>query len=93
MWAFRILFGFNALALAVLLYFFLTGLRYAPGSDYMSAWLPILAVAIGGLAGAWALRSAGRAGLAKLLLGLMAVPPFLYLLFVLMFVVLQPDFR
>ncbi|MBT2188147.1 hypothetical protein [Sphingobium nicotianae] len=93
MWLFRILFAFDALALLVLLYFFVEGLQYGPGPDYMVTWLPILAVPIAVVAGAWVLSGQGRRGLASVLLGLLAVPPFLYLLFLMLMVVMQPDFR
>ena len=91
---FRILFVFDTLALLVLVYFFADGLRYAtPGSGYVETWVPLLLVPIAALAGAWALRGKGRTGAANLLLGVLAAPFVLYLLFVGLFVVLQPDMR
>jgi hypothetical protein len=89
---FRILFAFDVLALLVLLYFFVDGLRYASG-DYVGTWVPILLVPAAVLAGAWALRGKGRTGLAKALLGALAAPFVLYLVFVALFVVLAPDMR
>ena len=90
---FRVLFAFDALALLVLAYFFVDGLRYDPGEDYIGTWVPILLVPIVVLAGSWALHANGKTGTAKLLLGLLAAPFLIYLLFIGLFVVLQPDMR
>jgi UPF0716 family protein affecting phage T7 exclusion len=90
---FRILFAFDVLGLLVLLYFFLDGLRYEPGGEYLGLWLPILLVPAAALAGAWALRGKGRSGTANVLLGVLAAPFVLCLLFIGLFVVLQPDMR
>lgn len=90
---FRVLFAFDALGLLVLAYFFVDGLRYASGEDYTALWLPILLVPTAALAGAWALKAKGKPGLANLLLALLAAPFVLCLLFVGLFVVLQPDMR
>ena len=90
---FRILFGFDALALLASLYFFADGLRYAPGPDYVGTWVPLLLVPSIVLAGAWALRANGKVSVANVLLGLLAAPFLLYALFVGLFVVLQPDMR
>jgi hypothetical protein len=89
---FRILLVFDLLALAVLLYFFMDGLRYA-SSGYFETWAPILLVAFGVLGGAWALHSGGKTRAASALLGVIAVPPFVYLLFVLLIVITQPNWR
>jgi hypothetical protein len=90
---FRILFVFDALALLVLAYFFVDGLQYEPGGDYLGTWMPILLVPAAVLAGAWALHGKGRTGAANVLLGVLAAPFLLYLLFIGLFVVLQPDMR
>jgi hypothetical protein len=90
---FRILFGFDVLALVVLVYFFLDGLRYGAGADYMSAWAPLLAVPVLTLGAAWALRANGKIGFANVLLALLAAPFVLYGLFVGLFVLLQPDMK
>lgn len=90
---FRVLFAFDAMALLVLAYFFVDGLRYDPGGDYIGTWIPILLVPIAVLGGSWALNANGKTGAAKVLLGLLAAPFLLYLLFVGLFVVLQPDMR
>ena len=90
---FRFLFAFDALALLVLLYFFGDGLRYGGGPDYVGVWLPLLLLPSAVLAGAWILRGKGKVGVANVLLGIMAAPFMLYLLFIAMFIVLQPDMR
>ena len=91
---FRILFVFDVLGLLVLAYFFVDGLRSATaGGDYTEVWMPILVVPIAVLAGAWLLQSKGKTGVANVLLGVLAAPFVLYLLFVGLFVVLQPDMR
>jgi hypothetical protein len=91
---FRTLFVIDLLGWLVLGYFFLDGLRYASsGGDYFGTWMPILLVPLAVLAGAWALHGKGKTGIANLLLAILAAPFVLYLLFIAMFVVLQPDFR
>lgn len=90
---FRILFAFDALALAVLLYFFADGLRYSPGTDYINTWVPLLLVPAAVLAVAWALKHGGKTTGANVLLALLAAPFVLYGLFVGLFVVLDPDMR
>jgi hypothetical protein len=90
---FRILFAFDVLALLVLVYFFLSGLQYGAGGDYLSAWAPLLAAPIVALGGAWALRANGKVGAANVVLGLLALPFLFYLLFVGLFVLLDPDMK
>jgi hypothetical protein len=91
---FRVLFAFDVLGLLVLVWFFVDGLRYASsGGDYFGVWLPLLAVPVAVLAGSWALSARGRTSAANVLLGMLAAPFLLYLLFIGLFVVLQPDFR
>ena len=90
---FRILFGFDALALLALVYFFLDGLRYGAGGDYLSTWAPLLVVPVLTLAAAWAVRANGKVGMASVLLGLLAAPFVFYLLFVGLFVLLDPDMK
>jgi hypothetical protein len=90
---FRILFGFDLLALLVLLYFFFDGLQYGTGPDYLSTWAPLLGVPILVLGGAWALRANGKVGFANALLAVLAAPFVFYLLFIGLFVVLDPDMK
>lgn len=90
---FRFLLSFDVLALLVLAWFFVDGLRYSSGTDYIGVWLPILLVPMAAIAAAFALRTKGRVGLANVLLGVLAAPVVLYLLFVALLVLLAPDFR
>jgi hypothetical protein len=91
---FRALFAFDVLGLLVLAWFFVDGLRYpSSGGDYFGTWVPILLVPLLVLCGSWALGAQGRTGAANVLLGVLAAPFVLYLLFVGLFVVLQPDMR
>jgi len=91
---FRILFAFDVLGLLVLAYFFVDGLRYpSSGGDYFGTWMPILLVPMLVLGGAWALNANGKTMGANVLLGVLAAPFVVALLFVGLFVVLQPDMR
>jgi len=91
---FRILFVFDVLGLLVLAYFFVDGLRYASsGGDYFGIWMPIVLVPILVLGGSWALNANGKTTAANVLLGALAAPFVIALLFVGLFVVLQPDMR
>ncbi len=93
MWLYRLLFAFDALVLLVLLYFFVDGLQYAGASGPAGEWLPILGVPMAVLAGAWALRANGKRGLGSLLLGLLAVPPLLYVLFFAVILIVNPNWQ
>ena len=90
---YRFLLGFDVLAFLVLLFFFATGLGTATNDDYVTVWLPLLLVPAALIAGGIMLHSKGKTGLAKAMLAVLAVPPFVYLLFVLMFIILQPDMK
>ncbi len=81
MWAYRLLFAFDALAVLTLGYFFVDGLRYSGPSGPAPIWLPILAVPIAGLLAAWLLREKGRTGFATLILLALAIPPLCFCLF------------
>jgi hypothetical protein len=90
---YRFLLGFDGLAFVLLLFFFATGLGTATNDDYVMVWLPLLLVPAAVIAGGLMLHSKGKTGLAKLVLALLAVPPMLYLLFVMLFIILQPDMK
>lgn len=90
---FRVLFGFDLLAVLVLAYFFLDGLRYGAGAEYLGAWAPLLVVPALTSAAAWTLRANGKVGFANVLLMLLAAPFVVYLLFVGLFVLLDPDMK
>lgn len=90
---FRILFVFDSLFLLVLAYFFFDGLRYASSGGSSAIWLLLLGVPIALLAGAWGLRSRSKVTAANVMLALLAVPPFLYLLFIGAIILLEPNWR
>ena len=90
---YRFLLGFDVLAIVLLLFFFATGLGTATNDDYVTVWLPLLLVPAALIAGGITLHKKGKTGLAKVMLAVLAVPPFIYLLFVLMFIILQPDMK
>jgi uncharacterized paraquat-inducible protein A len=81
MWLYRSLFAFDALVALVLAYFFLDGLQYGASPDYLTIWVPLLGIPIGLLVGGWVLKAKGKRGLASLVLGLLAVPPVLFIAF------------
>jgi hypothetical protein len=91
---YRLLQGLVVLAEAVLLYFFVTGLGDGSitGSNLL-IWIILLGVPTAALIIASHLHRSGNAGLAKLLLAIPAVPALCYGLFVLLIVILAPDFR
>jgi hypothetical protein len=83
---------FDALALLVLVYFFADGLRYARRARLRRTWCRCCWCR----SRRWRARGAARQGPdggANVLLGVLAAPFVLYLLFVGLFVVLQPDMR
>lgn len=94
MWLFRLLFGIDALALAVLLFFFVQGSgdgTVGPGN--LLLWLALIGGVAGILAGGWWLRRHGRPGLSSLLLLVLALPAGLAGLFVLSLIVFQPNWH
>jgi hypothetical protein len=90
MWAYRLLYAFDAIATLVLAYFFLDGLRDATNADYVAVWLPLLIVPAGILIAAPMLRQRGHNVAAMVLLGLLAVPPLLFALFFGLLIALNP---
>jgi hypothetical protein len=91
---FWFLWSVDAVIAAVTLYFFFSlsaGGRV--GSFNILPWLAILAVLATVVGGSVWLRSAGQHALAIILLLLLAVPGALYALFLLLILILQPDFR
>ena len=88
---FWILWGFDACIALVALYFFFIGLGDGSVSSFnMGIWLIVL----GGLAvilvGSLWLKGMGKLPLAKGLLGILAVPGLLYVLFMLLVIVSNP---
>lgn len=78
---YRFLFAVDTLILLTLGYFCLDALHYSSASDSFAIWLPILGILIALLAGARALKSAGRRRLAVAVLLLPAVPAIIFVLF------------
>jgi hypothetical protein len=88
---FRILFGIDALAAAVVVGFFFIGLADGSVSSFnMGLWVAILAGVAAILGGGYALHATGRTRLANLLLLVLAIPAVLYGLFILLVVVTNP---
>lgn len=88
---FRILFVINALAAAVLIYFFLEGLSDGTVSSYNGGlWAGTLAALAAILGGGVVLNAAGKRGLAIAVLLILAIPATLFGLWVLAMIVLQP---
>jgi hypothetical protein len=84
----------DAVIAAVALYFFFSlsaGGRVA--SFNILPWLAILGVLAAVVGGSVWLRSAGQHALAIILLLLLAIPEALFALFLLLILILQPDFR
>lgn len=77
----RTLFVIDLLAIALLLFFFLDGLQYAPQPSYFANWLVFLGVPIAMVVTAWALASNGRPGFATSVLAVLSAAPIGYLLF------------
>jgi hypothetical protein len=91
---FWFLWTIDAVIVAVALYFFFSlsaGGRV--GSFNILPWLAILAVLATVVGGSVWLRSAGQHAFAFILLLLLAIPGALYALFLLLILILQPDFR
>jgi hypothetical protein len=91
---FWFLWSVDAVIAAVALYFFFSlaaGGRV--GSFNILPWLAILAALAAVVGGSVWLRSAGRHAVAIILLLLLAIPGALFALFLLLILILQPDFR
>ena len=88
---FWILWGFDAIIAFVVLYFFFVGLADGSVSSFnMGLWMSLLAVVAIVLFGSLWLNSHGRPGLAKGVLSILAIPGFLYLLFLLVGLITKP---
>lgn len=92
--AYRILLGIDAIALGIILYFFVWGLSDGTVSSFnILDWMGLIAIAGGIVAGGVLLQRAGRSGQAKALLALMAVPVALGGLFILILIVANPRWQ
>jgi len=88
---FRILFGIDALAALVLLYFFVIGLADGSVSSFnIQLWLLILVGVAAILAGGFVLNSKGSRAAANALLAVLAVPATLFALFMLTIILTNP---
>ena len=91
---FWVLWGWDALIAAVILYFFLAGLADGSVSSFnMGLWLTTVAILAVVMIGSLALRSARRIALAVSLLLLLAIPGMLFALFFGAMIVMNPDFK
>jgi hypothetical protein len=91
---FWFLWAIDTVIAAVALYFFFSlsaGGRV--GSFNIVPWLAILAVLASVVGGSVWLRSAGQHAVAIILLLLLAIPGALFALFMLLILILKPDFR
>ncbi|MBY0532780.1 MAG: hypothetical protein K2P86_12500 [Xanthobacteraceae bacterium] len=88
---FRVLFAFDALVAAVVLFFFFWGVSDGTVSSFnIGLWTGLLAAVAGVLFGGYYLNASGNRVLAILLLLVLAIPGLLYLLFVLLVIIAQP---
>lgn len=91
---FWILWGFDAVIALVVLYFFFIGLADGSVSSVnMGLWLFLLSVVAAILSGSLWLKSHDKIGLAKGVLCVLAVPGFLYLLFILVVLIGKPKWN
>lgn len=91
MYFFRILWGIDALAAVVILYFFAVGLGDGTVSSVNAGlWLLILAALATVLLGSLWLRGQQHAVLANILLALLAAPALLYAVFFLILIIANP---
>ncbi len=91
---FWFLWSIDAVIAAVALYFFfsLAG-QGRIGSFNILPWLVILAILAAVMGGSIWLRSVGQRALAIVFVLLLAIPGILYALFILLLVILHPNFR
>lgn len=88
---FWFLWGFDALIALVVLYFFFIGLTDGSVSSFnMGIWLILLLALAAVMGGSLLLKSYGHLGLAKGVLAILAIPGFLYLLFLLLMLITKP---
>lgn len=90
---FWFLWAIDAVIAAVALYFFSLSAGGRVGSFNILPWLAILAVLAAVVGGSVWLRSTGQRALAIILLLLLAIPGALFALFLLLILILQPNFH
>jgi len=88
---FWFLWGIDALIAALVLYFFFLGIADGSVSAFnIGLWLAILAALAGVVGGSLWLRSAGKRGLATVVLLILAVPGLLFALFFIVLLITNP---
>lgn len=87
---FWVLWGFDAVAAAVVYYFFFVGLFDGTAMRAIGLWLLIVAVLAGVLIGSPLLRAAGHPVPAWILLSVVAVPAFCFGAFFLLIILMKP---
>ena len=91
---FWILFGIDAIAAMVTIYFFLEGLGDGSVSSFnMGLWMALLGGVIAILGGGWMLNANGRRRMAIGVLSILAIPSTLFGLFMLLIVITQPNWH
>ena len=91
---FWFLWSIDAVIAAVALYFFFSLAGHDRiGSFNILPWLVILAILAAVMGGSIWLRSTGQRALAIVFVLLLAIPGILYALFILLLVILHPNFR
>lgn len=91
MTAFRILFGIDTLAAAVVVFFFIWGVADGTVSAFnIVIWLVLLGGVAAVLGGGWQLHTAGQRRIANGVLLILAIPATLLALFFLSLIILQP---
>ncbi len=91
---FWIVFAIDAAAAAVALYFFFVGLGDGSVSAFnIVLWLALLGGIAAILGGGLGLHASGRRGAAIGVLAILGIPAFLYGLFILLLVILQPSWH
>ena len=89
--AFWLLWGFDALVAAVVVFFFLWGLADGTVSSFnIVLWLCVLALVAAVVGGSLALKNAGRAKTAVSLLLVLAIPGLGFTVFLIAVLILQP---
>ncbi|MDQ2082592.1 hypothetical protein RA307_20590 [Xanthobacteraceae bacterium Astr-EGSB] len=84
----------DAVAAAVIVYFFVVGVDDGSVSSFNAGvWAATLAGVTAVLVSGWRLNAAGKSGLATALLAIMALPALAFGLFVLLLVVTQPNWN
>lgn len=91
MWLFWFLLAIDAAVALVVLYFFMIGLADGSVSSFnIVLWLGLIGGVAAVLGGGWMLNAKDHRAAAKGVLAILAVPGFLFGLFVLAMIVLQP---